>query len=608
MSGGGGRKYFPKRNLQHPAEYDADKVYNNSFEAIERAIGELYLARYVPGKYIRDEFAEKDAYKDLVRISAPLAGIVRTSLLKRMESSIKAFDTSINNYQRGYRLFREQLDKGTVPIGKEFKDTIYSMADSDYDRNDYDRDISKIKSQYDISAFDVDTWKAEIDSDLRRFAEIKGHLSGEEYTARDDKLHKLCDLIRGRDEKILVFSESAETAKYIFEYLKDELPGRRIAQIDSKQDHKTKTSLVQRFDPENNGALGMPQDKQLDILVSTDVISEGVNLHAGKTVINYDFHWNPVRLIQRVGRLDRIGSKHPVIDIFNFLPTTKIDSVLSLKDRVSNKIRTIRQIIGTDQKILEAAEEIDEKGVSAIYDSTSDSVLDLKLGGGILDLVETEAEKRADDIRGDDNQKKYFESLPLGIRAVAGSKRLLVACEAEDILDRSGNKSCTTENAGSWRRYYEVTNDRIKDIPASSFLKQVGTNSGVSAGDEVPQYNKFVGKAWKAFNRDIRNEVARNVLRKHQLYFESKLAHIATHNPDLSDRAKKLQPFVVSRMRHTHQPYRSLIDLHKRIDSGTRVNDEGVVAGLEEIYQKYGDLKYERILRKPRILYSLMVG
>ena len=605
---GESRKYFPRRNLQNPSEYDADRVYNNSFEAIERAIGELRLARYVPGRYVREEFAEKDRYSDLVHISTSLAGIVRTSLLKRMESSIKAFDTSINNYQRGYRLFREQLDKGTVPLGKGFKDAIYSMADSDYDHDDFERDIAKIKPQYDIGAFDVGAWKDDIDSDLRKFAEIKGHLSGEEYTARDDKLHKLRDLVRGRDEKILVFSESAETARYVYDYLKAELPGRRIAQIDSKQNHKTKTLLVRRFDPEHNGAPGMPRGEQLDLLVSTDVISEGVNLHAGRTVINYDFHWNPVRLIQRVGRIDRIGSEHPVIDIFNFLPTTKIDAALSLRDRVANKIRTIRQIIGTDQKILEATEEIDEAGVSAIYGATDDSVLDPALRGGILDIVETDAEKHADDIRGDDGRKKYFEGLPFGIRAVAGSKRLLVACEAEDLLDRSGDKSRTTENAGWWRRYYEVAGDDVKNIPASSFLKQVGDNSGAPAGDEGPQYNEFVAKAWKEFNRDISNEVGRNAPRKHQQYFEGKLVDIATHNKDLADRARRLRPFVGSRMRHTHQPYRSLIDLHKRIDQDTRMGDEGVVAGLETIQRKYGDIHYERIIRKPRILYSLMVG
>ena len=477
-----GRKYFPKRSLQHPSEYDVDKVYNNAFESIEEAIGSLRMARYIPGKYIRKEFLDQEKYQELASISAPLASIALSTLLKRMESSIKAFDTSVNNYQSGYRLFKAQLENGVVPLGKEFKDTIYKMTGDDYDQSEYESDMAKIKPQYEIGAFDVDLWKKDLDWDLKKFAEIAGHLRGEEYEKRDDKLHKLRDLIRQRDEKILVFSESAETARYVYEYLKTELNDRRIEQIDSKKDQKTKTALVRRFDPAHNPGEDVPPGKEIDVLVSTDVLSEGVNLHAARVVINYDFHWNPVRLIQRVGRIDRIGSDHETIEIFNFLPTAKIEERLSLRERVSNKIQTIRKIIGTDQRILEATEDIDEKGVSDIYDPQGDdSVLDPKLRG-VLDIPETEAEKHAADIRKDDEQKAYFENLPFGIRGTAGADKLLIACEAEDILIRKGKQSSAKEVLRPLRRHYEVTDDGIKAISASSFLQQAGVNVGCVGG------------------------------------------------------------------------------------------------------------------------------
>ena len=434
-----GPKYFPKRRLQNPSEYDVDKVYNNAFESIEEAIGDLRMARYVPGKYIREEFMDREKYQDLASISAPLASIAKSTLLKRMESSIKAFDTSVKNYQRGYRLFRAQLERGVVPIGREFKDTIYKMTGGDYDEEEYEKDIAAIAPQYDIGAFRVDEWKADIDWDLKKLAEIMGHLQGAEYTKRDDKLHKLRDMIRGLDEKVLVFSESAETARYVHGYLQKELPGRRMAQIDSKKGQREKMAAVRRFDPDHNTGDPVPAGRELDVLISTDVLSEGVNLHAARVVINYDFHWNPVRLIQRVGRIDRIGSEHAEIDILNFLPTAKIEAALSLRERVANKIRTIRRIIGTDQRILEATEDIDEQGVSDIYDPRGgDSVLDPRLRGGVLDIPETDAEKHAAAIRLDGDKKKYFEGLPFGIRGVAGTGRLLVACEAEDVLIRGG--------------------------------------------------------------------------------------------------------------------------------------------------------------------------
>ena len=377
----GGRKYFPERHLQNPEEYDADKVYNSNYELIETAIRDLILARYAPGRYLKVEYEDVKKYEKLVNTARPLIGIVRTTLLKRMESSIKAFESSVRNYQEGYRIFRDELKKGRIPVGKEFHDEIYKkITNDDYDDTEFGEAISSLKDQYDIEAFDVDLWIKEIEKDLAKFAQIVGHLSGKPFVERDDKLHKLASLIDRYDEKILIFSESAVTTKYIYDYLKAEFKERKIAQIDSKQDSKTKSKMIKQFDPKHNKAT-IPEHEQIDILISTDVLSEGVNLHAGRIVINYDFHWNPVRLIQRVGRVDRIGSEHSKIEIFNFLPTTKIDATLSLKERVSNKIRTIRQIIGTDQQILESSEPLDAKNVSEIYDQ-NDGILDYGLGGG----------------------------------------------------------------------------------------------------------------------------------------------------------------------------------------------------------------------------------
>ena len=602
-------KYFPKRKLQHPEEYDADKVYNNSFELIENAIETLHLARYIPGKYIKKKYLVKDKYADLASVSKPMSGIVRTSLLKRMESSIQAFDTSIKNYQRGYRLFKRQLGKGIVPIGKEFKDAIYKKIDDDYD-DDYE-DISKIKSDYDINAFNIDLWKKEIDEDLNKFAEITRYLSGESYIKRDDKLHKLYDLIKDRNEKILIFSESAETVNYIHAYLnkifETKTQKKQVERINSKLDQRTKTMLMKRFDPDNNNARDIVSERdEIDILVSTDVLSEGVNLQAGKTIINYDFHWNPVRLIQRVGRLDRIGSKHSEINIFNFLPTTKIDKTLSLQSRVAEKIKTIRKIIGTDQQILTATEVIDGENVSKLYDpDNNNDMIDAEIEDVLLDMEETESEKYANEINKDDEKKEYVEKLPFGIRGITGSDKLIIACEAEKSILNQNDKD---EQSRLFRKHYEITRDgNVSEITPSYFLKLIANNRKNTGICTEAQYNNLVGIAWKKFSRDIKNESAKNMKRKHQLFFENKLTHIATHNKELSERSKRLQPFVISKMRHTHQPYRSLAGLHRKIDHRITIDEEFIIKELEKIHAKYNHIRYRTLVRKPRILYSMMV-
>jgi len=581
-------------------------VYNNAYESILTAITELKMARYAPGKYIKKEYAEEKNYKDLAHTTKPLVGIVRTSLLKRMESSIKAFETSVNNYQKGYRIFEKQLDKGIVPIGKEFHDAIYKTIEyDDYDDEDLEENLTKIKSKYDIEAFDVDLWKKELGEDLNKFAQIVGHLSGEEFEKRDDKLHKLRDLIKARPEKILVFSESAVTTKYIYEYLHKEFPERKMEQIDSKQDTKKKNEFVKRFDPKNNKA-DIPKDEELNILISTDVLSEGVNLHAGSIVINYDFHWNPVRLIQRVGRIDRIGSEHPLIDIFNFLPTTKIDATLSLKDRVANKIKTIRKIIGHDQQILEASEIIDEKSTTAIYnpDENDDDILDSNIG--ILDMEESDSEKHADEIKDDKIKLAYYQKLPFGIRGISGKGKLLIACEAEEIIIDQDEVATPKQ---TFRKHYEVIAGVAKPIPSSSFLKQIGNDSKKIMAEMDSDYNEFVNTAWVKFNRDMKDASAKKKTLKHQEYFDKELKRIGTDNPSLASRALSLSPFVKGRMRGNYQPYRELVDLHKRIDSDVNANDTMIIEGLEEImHSKYGDISYSKIITKPRILYSMMVS
>ena len=254
-----------------------------------------------------------------------------------------------------------------------------------------------------------------------------------------------------------------------------------MEEIDSQKGSGEKNSVVRRFDPKNNDASDREKAREIDVLISTDVLSEGVNLQSGRVVINYDFHWNPVRLIQRVGRVDRIGTEHETIDIFNFLPTARIETELSLKERVGSKIRTIREIIGHDQKILEATEVIDEKRVEDIYDS-DEAVFDSE-DGGILD-TETESERQADAIREDSAELRRIEEMPFGIRSSPGRGKLLIACEADDeTVDECGK----VVSRRPFRKHYEVDGDRCRRIFPLSFLKQVGASAGsLSAGRATP--------------------------------------------------------------------------------------------------------------------------
>ena len=282
----GERRYFPKRRLRHPEEYDVNKVYNDAFCEIQDAIRNLKLARYAPGDYIRSEYLdpahpEYKRYFELKRTTLPLIGIVRTSLLKRMESSIAAFADSVDRYLNGYKEFKRLLNEGMVPIGKEFHDEIYKKISSDTDDYD-DQRLAGIKSQYDIRAFDVGRWKSDMAHDVNIFASIRGNMVHKsEFTKYDDKLHRLLALVGTMEsEKILIFTESSVTARYIHGYLSGKIPVRNMAQIDSKQGNREKNAAVGRFDPKNNN-VKVDRSEEIDILVSTDVPLRG-RQHAGR--------------------------------------------------------------------------------------------------------------------------------------------------------------------------------------------------------------------------------------------------------------------------------------------------------------------------------------
>ena len=596
-----GRKYFPRRKLDNPKEYDIDMVYQNSFEKIQKYIESLKLARYTPGNYIKEEYRntthpQYKKYNDLTTSMLSLTGIVRTVLLKRMESSIAAFTSSVNNYEKGSDKFLDYLKDGIVPIGKDYQDRIYKSVMYDDEEYDYGDELGP--SAYDIEAFDIDRWKADIVSDIATFNSMLNLLpKKEKFHKFDDKVHTLLNILESRkDQKILLFTESRVTAQYIYSYLKEKMPDTRMEQIDSKKSSREKNEFIRRFDPVNNNA-DVPPERQLDLLISTDVLSEGVNLQAGKTAINYDFHWNPVRLIQRVGRIDRIGSEHDTVDIINFLPTAKIDEHLGLRERVAGKIETIRKIIGQGQNILEASEIVDSSAVVDIY-SGQDSVLD-KSSDSILDLIQTAAELDAEKIRGNDELRKKIENLPLGIRSATGSGILLVACEADERILLDGGIISTK----TFRRHYKIQDGNITKMTASSFLKELGDGSNKSKVPVDSQHGDMLNDAWKKFTRDVKNEQARRQTVKLQTYFERKLQTIAEDDV-IGRRAMRLVPKITQMMVTNRQPYRNLNDLRRRINKES-LDDAAIIEQLESILKR--PYHYRREVGRPRILYSMMV-
>ena len=615
------KQYFPERNLYNP-EYSAEKTYGaaEKFAKIESLIKSMTFARYIPGNYVRKEYEDRPPYDDLLNLVS-LGGIVLTSLLKLMESSIMAFDSSVKRYGEGHMWFLGQLEEDKVAVGRGFQEIIRKIMDSDGEDSETSlmNEMEKMTSKYRPEAFYMEKWISDVRHDMKQFFQITNILRGDDgstdtkpkekteeeldelFIPRDDKLKQLFKLVKVKNEKILIFTESRVTARYMFRYLNNRID-RMIVQIDSRNKNQEIEDAVNRFAPKFNKGEVRSED-EIDILISTDMLSEGLNLQAGRIIINYDFHWNPVRLIQRTGRIDRLGSLHETIEVHNFLTTPLVDQKLDLRMRVRRRIGTMRDIIGVGySRVLETTEPLDEEGVCDIYDG-KEAVLDPKIGeGGMLDPPDTGSEKIAEDIRSDEKTRAQYEELPYGIRSSVGSDKLLIAYMAEDVLSVSG-----TEEISEFRRYYEVTEKGARRIRQSSFLSQLVRASKMQQIKEPPTYDKFVADAWEQFYTDCRNTTRRIPIRKYQKHFDKILQKINPANMIIRHRILETRRFVRSRMQQAKPPYRDLIKLYHEVKKDD-LDDDLVLKRLEALSNKYGKLQYKRKIRRPHILYGMMVG
>jgi len=231
------------------------------------------------------------------------------------------------------------------------------------------------------------------------------------------------DLAHG---KVLIFTQYADTAHYLYDNLRHL---GRIRAVES--DTKDRGRVILRFAPKANNYQLRPGDVELRILVFTDVLSEGLNLQDANHIINYDLHWNPIRLIQRVGRVDRIGTEYSTVYVYNFPPETGLERELGIEHRLEHHITEIHRTIGEDTTILHKSERINEEAMYAIYRGDP-SVLEEEPEIVIFNLLEAEELMRQLQ-RTDPDRFQQIATMPDGVRSArqaAGEPGLFVFCQA----------------------------------------------------------------------------------------------------------------------------------------------------------------------------------
>jgi superfamily II DNA or RNA helicase len=440
---GGRHQFFPMRELE-TIEYSIEDTYQGLYQQLRGYIGkprkgqplnpppnELTYARYGLWHYVKRGKQRQEPYASLHRAGANLRGLIRVLMFKRFESSVYAFRQSISRLSLIHERFLSALSEGFVPAGEDAQAILYEPnQDEEQDLMDALRQVSQ---RYDAADFDIERLKEHIAHDIELFKKILGLV--EPITAQQDaKLQTLLKILRDeplKTGKRLIFTQYADTARYLYENLN---PGDVRDDIDViYSGDKSKARIVGRFAPKANPEYRFTAgESELITVVATDVLAEGLNLQDCDKIINYDLHWNPVRLIQRFGRIDRIGSEHEIIYGFNFLPETGIEKNLKLTEKLHLRIQEIHDSIGEDSAILDGSEQLNEEAMYAIYEKKGGQLsLFEDEGDEFLDLNEAEEILRQMRKENPDEYERISD-LRDGIRTVKPSddKGLFVFCQA----------------------------------------------------------------------------------------------------------------------------------------------------------------------------------
>jgi superfamily II DNA or RNA helicase len=439
---GSRRQFFPRRELE-TIEYSIEDTYQGLYDDIRRTLvrplrgappgDRLLFARYRLYDYVLSDRRGGEQYTQLRTAGAGLHGLMRVLLFKRLESSVEAFRSSVRRMASVHRSYLTALGSGIVPAGEEAQELL-AEAESE-ESTDWLDELRQRASRYHADDFDTERLALDLTHDLRlleRLLTLVEPITSE----RDAKLQVLLNRL-GRPPlalgKRLIFTQFADTARYLYEHLRSlGGPGAAVELLLSNV--RDKGAVVGRFAPRANPEQRDPDPaREIGTLVTTDVLSEGLNLQDCAALVNYDLHWNPVRLIQRFGRIDRVGSEHEQVFAFNFLPEAGLERHLGLRRVLRERIREIHETIGEDASILEAGERLNEEAMYAVYEARGEALDELEDDEDRHAVQLAEAEELLRRLREEDPAEyARIAALPDGLRSAkrAGAEGVFVFCQA----------------------------------------------------------------------------------------------------------------------------------------------------------------------------------
>ncbi|CAJ2795927.1 helicase-related protein [Burkholderia pseudomallei] len=362
-----------------------------SFNEIFEQLTKLMLAVYAPAKYIlaskrqqyidryNEQSGDEKGNLSLEGRESGLQRLMTVNLLKRLESSVQSFRLTLQSLQANHRNALEKIaahkqtgSAASVADLTEVLEDIDTEEDDLLDELDQDSDIGG-KVKINLADMDLPSWEHDLKVDLANIEALLASMA--KITPADDaKLQHVKALVLGKianpinpgNRKVLIFTAFADTADYLYANLAPELlVGQKLHTGKVTGSDRPKSTLPKAYDFQELLTLFSPRSKEkaivlpnepaeIDVLIGTDCISEGQNLQDCDYLINYDIHWNPVRIIQRFGRVDRIGSPNRSIQLVNYWPDISLDEYINLKERVENRMMIVDVTATGDDNVISA--------------------------------------------------------------------------------------------------------------------------------------------------------------------------------------------------------------------------------------------------------------
>lgn len=367
----------PKK-IFYELDLELDELYDKTMILLSHEQKGIKYLRYQAIKYLKDH--KKSKYKNADVASQALAKLMKTLLVKRIDSSFHAFKESLNRFTIATEAMTKMFENGTIYIAPNLNVNEYIMEERE------DELLTKMLAMQatdpTIEICTVDDFVDGFSEGLKRDFDLLTELNALWQNVYQDP--KLDEFIRRLDtellekeinpaQKLVVFSESKETTTYLVRKLKEK--GRTdVLEVSADNRDRLRQTIRENFDA---NIPTIQYKNEYNIIIATEVLAEGVNLHRSNVVVNYDTPWNSTRLMQRIGRVNRIGSIAPKVYIFNFYPTAKVNSDIELEKKAIMKLQAFHSALGEDSEIYSPDEETQSFG---LFEKDLDEDKDEKLG------------------------------------------------------------------------------------------------------------------------------------------------------------------------------------------------------------------------------------